>query len=761
MRHYLTKGQKVIMGEREYVIEQRTPKGDLILRDVALQTHATKTHKELVDLLFQGHLRLSGDEHAEAYSRNKMGRILEADLAEMPDAVREETRRRYNYVTGIIRLGVHGKTQKDLEPLIDQVAKALNDSEPPSYWQVYRWYKDYIASAGSVRCLFSAQSLKGNRTRRMQREVIEIMDKAIEEECLNGRLSPQAVYDTVVARIKYENDLRVMAGSAERLKIPSDKSVYRAIDRLDQYEVTKARKGKRYADLMFKPRKESIRPERPLQRVEIDHTKLDLFVVDFERRMPIGRPWITTAIDVFSKCVVGIYISFTPPSYLSVMRCLLHAISPKTYLKEKFPSIEHEWDAHGLMETAVVDNGREFHSEDFIDACLQLGIIIQYAPVKCPWYKASIERFFGTANTELLHRQPGTTFSNVMDKGDYDPKKNAVISFEGLIEMAHKFIVDIYHRDKHRGLMSTPAEVWSAGIKEFPPALPGSGTDLQVLLGLIEERTITSSGIELHHLFYNDNNLLAVRRRYKNGIKEKAKIKYDPEDLSTIYVLDEFKRNYVPVKAVSQSYTHGINLWQHQVICRYALEQMKASCDIVSLSLAKEELKKMVDREWNLTKRTGHRQKMARFNNLSQENYSKTASQKPFPLVSAQQPECPGLPHEVVLPAPTAHPANGISDFGMAQDAGAEDCAQRAASYTENGKTAEKVTPDAEGMSNHHQKKRGRPRKNGKDGDARGRSATDAAGDATPANCGPEELPDDLDDWGYSYMNEPEEGPKK
>jgi hypothetical protein len=43
--------------------------------------------------------------------------------------------------------------------------------------------------------------------------------------------------------------------------------------------------------------------QRPLDLVQIDHTKLDIIVVDDEQRLPIGRPWITLAIDVYSRMV--------------------------------------------------------------------------------------------------------------------------------------------------------------------------------------------------------------------------------------------------------------------------------------------------------------------------------------------------------------------------------------------------------------------------------------------------------------------------
>ncbi|MFN7093084.1 MAG: hypothetical protein ACK4P4_21345 [Allorhizobium sp.] len=37
---------------------------------------------------------------------------------------------------------------------------------------------------------------------------------------------------------------------------------------------------------------------RPLPIVQVDHTKADIFAVDEETRKPIGRPWLTLAMDV-------------------------------------------------------------------------------------------------------------------------------------------------------------------------------------------------------------------------------------------------------------------------------------------------------------------------------------------------------------------------------------------------------------------------------------------------------------------------------
>lgn len=38
-----------------------------------------------------------------------------------------------------------------------------------------------------------------------------------------------------------------------------------------------------------------------MAQVQIDHTVVDLVVVDERHRLPIGRPYVTVGIDVFSR----------------------------------------------------------------------------------------------------------------------------------------------------------------------------------------------------------------------------------------------------------------------------------------------------------------------------------------------------------------------------------------------------------------------------------------------------------------------------
>lgn len=187
------------------------------------------------------------------------------------------------------------------------------------------------------------------------------------------------------------------------------------------------------------------------------------------------------------------------------------------------------------------------------------------------------------------------------------------------MEALHVWIVDIYHQSIHKGLKAAPAHVWEEGIAKFPPALPLRQQDLPILIGHLEYRTIGPSGIELYSLFYNSEELAALRSDL-NG--QKAALKVNPEDISTIYVYDPKNTRYIHVPAQDQEYTRGLRRWQHEVIKNYARKITEGRIDRTALMLAKRTIQEIVDSEWSNPHRSGHRARMARWNGIRQQNIS-------------------------------------------------------------------------------------------------------------------------------------------
>ena len=608
-RIQLKKGLRLLLQGREYTIEQRLPTGVLQLRNLLTNTITNFKEVVLTQLLFQGELQFLGSDSETVKQQNDKG-YSSVDFTELPPELKEEAKRRYRYVSRVLNTTPNKRTAKTLEPIISLVSKEIEDDKPPSWLTLYRWLKKYSSSGEDIRSLVPLHSAKGNRQPRLNPEVRQIIKNAIDQVYLNTTQAEGAdVYDRVIIEINQSNRLREALGQ-EKLAIPSMTTIYRAIAQLDSHETAIARYGRRIASSMYDPVKLGPSPSRSLERVEIDHTKLPLFVVDTETRLPIGTPWLTSAIDKYSGVNLGYYASFEPPSYLSVMQCMSHAIRPKNYLRSSYPNVENDWDTYGLPEVIVVDNGKEFYSTSFEDACLSLGIVIQYSPPKMPWYKSAIERYFGALNTQLLSHQPGKTFAKFMQQYDYDPKRNAVVSFEALQEILHLFVVDIYNQSSHPQLKSPRQQVWNRAIASFPPALPPSITELKVLIGATVERTITRRGIEFEGLIYNSSQLARLRSEMKQS--HRTKVKYDPTDLSSVYVLDSCNYQFIEVPALHQEYTQGLTLWQHKVVKQLA--RLEADeVDIVALALAKEKIQRIVEQEWKQSKRGKTRQSMARW----------------------------------------------------------------------------------------------------------------------------------------------------
>ncbi len=659
-RVQLRKGLHLLLHGQEYSIEQRLPDGEIQLKNLLTNICSKLKETALTQLLFKGDLQFLDGGYSEVKpSEDK--RYSDSDFTQLPEALKEEAKRKYSYVSRVLESTPNKQTAKTLEPIITQVSKEINDRKPPSWLTLYRWYKNYFSSGQDIRSLVPLHSAKGNYQSRLNPEVKQIIKNAIDSVYLNTtQAEGMDVYDRVIISINQSNRLRAKLGQKE-LAIPSHMAIYRAIALLDPHEAAIARYGRRIAGSMHDPVKLGPRPSRPLERVEIDHTKLPLFVVDTETRLPIGTPWLTSAVDKYSGVNLGYYASFTPPSYLSVMQCLSHAIGTKDYLKASYPSVENDWDTYGLPEVIVVDNGKEFYSNSFEDACLSLGIVIQYCPPKMPWYKSAIERYFGALNTQLLSHQPGKTFAKFMQQYDYDSKKSAVVSFEALQEILHIFIVDIYNQSSHPQLKSPRQKVWSKSIASFSPTLPASKDELRVLIGATIERTVTRRGIEFEGLIYNSSELARLRSELKQSTK--TKVKYDPTDLSRVYVLDCGNYKFIEVPALHQEYTQGLTLWQHKVIKQLARNEAD-TIDIVALALAKEKIQTIVEREWKQSKRGKTRQSMARWLGIESSESNVEINETSMPLPKSKPKTNDSL--EVPLIKPIS--LDGISNFDSAID---------------------------------------------------------------------------------------------
>lgn len=346
---------------------------------------------------------------------------------------------------------------------------------------------------------------------------------------------------------------------ASRMAPPSIRRLKAYLATLDVEALTRRREGKARAEAQFLSLPGGLTTEQALQIVQIDHTKVDVTVVDPIERLPIGRPILTIAIDVFTRMVVGFYLSLEAPSVTSVALCLTHAVIDKTrWLAER--GITAEWPTNGLPACIHVDNGAEFHARAFRRGCDDHGIAIAYRPPGTPRFGGHIERLIGTMMGSV-HLLPGTHFSNVLEKGDYDPEAHAVMTMRELETYLALEIVGSYHSDLHRGIGRPPGAAWNEAISARPPRHVHDSLAFLIDFLPFEPRVLRRTGIHLNNICYWSDGFAPWIGR----CDEMVLVKYDPRDLHQVFV--KLGGNYLMAPTRNPG-RPAITLWEQKAALR-------------------------------------------------------------------------------------------------------------------------------------------------------------------------------------------------
>ncbi|WP_258405435.1 Mu transposase C-terminal domain-containing protein [Shewanella sp. FJAT-52076] len=575
------------------------------------------------------------------YVRLSEAQLTKRDLETFPEEIKQNALKRYELLNFIERKNTGGWTQKNLDPLLDSFF-ATNVGERPNWRTVARWYKSYMDSNGDLASLVEKNHKKGNRNKRVDGDE-HFFEVALLRFLDAKRPNITKAYQYYKDTITIEND-SIVDG---KIPIISYNSFKNRIKSLPPYHVAVARHGKFMADKWFDYCASHKPPTRILERVEIDHTPLDLILLDDALLIPLGRPYLTLVVDVFSGCVLGFHLGYNSPSYVSAAKAIVHAIKPKT-LDMVGIELQNGWPCWGKFETLVVDNGAEFWSHSLDHACKEAGINIQYNPVRKPWLKPFVERFFGMINQSFLAEIPGKTFSNILEKEDYKPEKDAIMRFSVFVEEFHRWIVDVYHQDTNSRETRIPIQRWQQGFDVYPPLRMTAEDErrFEALMGLSERRTLTRNGIKYSDLMYDSAALADYRKQYPQS-KESIKklIKIDPDDLSSIHVYLEELEGYLRVPCTDATgYTQGLSLHAHTVIKKVNREIIRESKDNLGLAQARMAINERIQQEQELvaaskTKLTATK-KQAQFagiSNTGQRSISPTLPSKSQPKESNSQ----------------------------------------------------------------------------------------------------------------------------
>jgi putative transposase len=504
------------------------------------------------------------------------------DLAEIADADWKVAEQRFVAINPLLSLISPGR--QDVEARAKQVGVDTAT--------LYRWLRKYRAVDAVSALVPRKRGWKEGRGR-ISPLAEGVVQEVIENYYLKAQRPTAQNAVTEVERLCLQRHISAPSPSAIRARLA----------RVSERDLLRGRGFKEKAKNKFQPVPGSFpNADYPLAVVQIDHTRLDVIVVDDVHRKPIDRPWLTLAVDVCTRVVVGYYLSFDAPSETSVAMCVAQAMLPKDewLLLHK---VDAPWPVWGRPRTIHVDNGSDFRANTFRQSCTLYGINLEYRPVKAPRYGGHIERLQGTLLREI-HALPGTTFSSIKQREGYDSDRHAAITKSELEEWLVTLICKVYHHRVHSAIGMPPLKRWEIGIFGNAqiqgigvPPLPADR--LTVLLDFLPAfpRTVQPVGITIDGLTYYAEALrpwIGATDPDEHSEKRKFVFRRDPRDISSVWFFDPTLKHYFKVPLADQS-TPAMSIWEYRQAKELARRQGASTVNKHEILHAITELRRKVD----------------------------------------------------------------------------------------------------------------------------------------------------------------------
>ena len=389
-----------------------------------------------------------------------------------------------------------------------------------------------------------------SRRKRLPEQVEAIIAATLREKWLTLEPTPLApVVDEIRARCEE-------AG----LAVPSYVTVARRIPMLfSPEEIAKKRSANPKHLLRLKPRPGYIHAPHPLAVCQIDHTPTDIHFVEVidGAGVFVGRPYLTVITDVATRSIVGFCLTLEKPSVLSVALCLAQAMCPKdTWLAAR--NLNHAWPMFGRPQLLVTDSAMEFKGHAFQRGCDDYGIRIRYRDRGRVHQGGVVERLLGKLNA-VLATYPGSSGRSVAHRDEYPSERRACVSFADLERCVALVVID-HNLQENSKTLNVPMTEWQRNAT----ALPRFDDDPQrVLLSFLPgtERQLSPQGISMFAMHYYSPWLSAVvPERDRLG---KLEVRYDPRDISHVYIRDPETRQFRPVERRDGQLT-SVTLWEHE-----------------------------------------------------------------------------------------------------------------------------------------------------------------------------------------------------
>jgi putative transposase len=454
------------------------------------------------------------------------------------DRDKKLARTRHEIIQKVLQLSRSERSRSRVDVIAQQYGFKAN--------AVYRWLRPFDGTLDSLlpRRKFRAGNLPAIESRldaRVEAAVLEVIDDALNPK------TPEARQLAAWQRVAIDELYKAVKLKCLALKIvpPSRRTVMRRRKALidDAVYAKLVMGGAAHWKHVGAPGKFD-EAKYPYAIIQIDHTLLNIVVLDQEGR-PIGCPWITVAIDVYSRCVVAFRVSLDPPSAGVVGLVISRTILPKNAWFEKIDPtlLVYKAPFYGLPAVIHTDNGSDLKAAGVMETLRRFGIDSDLRPKEKTNYGGHIENLIGTL-TKRIYGLPGAKPERTKVPKDYSPEKYATYTVEALEKWLAHQIFGTQNHEFHEGIQDFPVDRFIHGLEQFTGArevIAGAeARELETAFLPSFEATVQKDGVTQYGITWWSPIFHAILARHGTGPGKsfKARFRYEPDGMKKLWFIN-------------------------------------------------------------------------------------------------------------------------------------------------------------------------------------------------------------------------------
>lgn len=385
-------------------------------------------------------------------------------------------------------------------------------------------------------------------------DVEQIFEKGLAQYKKNRNTSFQLIYD----RLCYEYYSKLENGVFEVLP-QNERPTYRQFyyycsKQLSKKEMEEIKTSK--AEFRNNSRlllnSSTYNVQGPGDMLEMDALEMDVEIVsETNRNKVIGRPILYALIDVYSRVIVAISVSFENNSVLGMTNCLMNLGEDKEEFCKRYGISDIDvtkWPSNFIPNRIRVDRGGDFISKEAERIFNELNITREIVTGATGSMKGIIEQLW-----HQIHSAQNSSLQNaglIEKRYDSSHKKKACLTIREITQMVIVHVL-AYNELELRNFKPTkkmvaerieftPVSLWNFGVNEFGAPRPILNK-AQYAYSLMKKTVakISRKGVCIDGLYYaNDDEYLLAAMIHAGNRSEPFDCRYDERNITNIYYMN-------------------------------------------------------------------------------------------------------------------------------------------------------------------------------------------------------------------------------